>query len=160
MTSRRNKRTHAERNTKHFTEPRYRRVLYCSFGFFLIVLACGFAFYLQGKLNNVAPAEMKSNIFSFMLLVFCGIGLITTAVRFRLSMTGQSITVRRAFWTRTMARGDIDGWQESHSFQGGTNTVVYLFSANRRRCRMSFPNIVEDTSAVRIWLNGIPYRTP
>ena len=143
--------------TEHFTEPFYRRVLYFVFGILLIALVFGLA-YKFSQLDHVPIAESRSKLLFTMLLSFCGIGLVTTALRFRITTTPHSITVRRAFSTREMARRDIGAWDQSTFLSGGSNPVVFLYDHTRKRYRMRFPNIVEDDNAVSAWLCGIPYR--
>jgi len=130
-------------------------MLYFCFGVFLTVIACSLAAHLLPDFKNQGVGPNRFNIFFVMMLLSSGVGLITTALRFRISLTPNSITVRRAFWTSSMARGDIAAWWESSCVQGGTNTVVYLFGNDRSRYKMRFPNVIEDVDAVSVWLDGI-----
>ncbi|WP_157778282.1 hypothetical protein [Massilia violaceinigra] len=133
----------------NYCEPFPRRVLYFVFGAFITIGSIALGFSLLAKRAELNQGEPVFNSLFVLVILCCGIGLMTTSVRFRLTLTPRSLTLRRAFTTRTIARSDIADYGKM-TLQGNTN--LFLYSSRQRRAIMRIPFVFEDGDAVMAWM--------
>ncbi len=135
---------------QNFFEPFKRRVLYFCFGAFLLLVS----FPMSYQLFTNAPTPQSNAVFVSLFMatvLLCGVGLVMTALRLRLTLTERTLTLRRAFSITTINRSDISGC--SQSSLGGINTL-FVFSPRKKRAILRIPNVFEDGEKVVAWLNG------
>lgn len=136
-------------STDYF-EPFGRRVLYFMFGAFLVIGSIPLSLHiLAGGAMPQAEAVYVSLFISTILL--CGVGLMATAVRFRLTLTERTLTLRRAFITRTINRSDISGCSVMTLQRIST---LFVYSPRKKRAILRIPYVFEDGEEVQAWLNG------
>jgi len=136
-----------------YYEPRYRRVLYFAFGAFLTLVAIPLSFDLFAKRSGFNQGQAVFNLVFASVILCCGIALIATSMRYRLTLTPDSLTLRRAFRTKTMGRSDIAGYRRVR-VNGGITLLLY--ARGKKRPHMSFACVFKDDAAVMAWLEGIP----
>lgn len=139
-----------------FREPFYRRALYMGFGAFLIVCSIPLGYYLIEAHTNGGKAI--GSLLFFIAVICSGIGLVATSLRYQLTLTSRTLTLRRAFGTWSISRKNISGYSLVHLYSplGANNENLLLFSGGRRRYCLNIPCVFEDNAAVVKWLDGIP----
>lgn len=134
--------------------PFYRRALYFGFGVFLIMVMMG---VMWSELRTVSEGISTSVYVFLSLMLGCGVGLILSALRFRLTLTSGELTLHRALYTRTLRRKEIAGYRIVSPPQGGTQNLLYLHTSGRKRPAMIVSLELEDNGPVLSWIEGIPY---
>lgn len=137
----------------NYYEPRYRRLMYFYFGALLTLLSMALGFQLLVKGGGSNSGEAVFNLVFASVMLCCGIALMATSTRYRLTLTPDSLTLRRAFRTKTMARIDMAGYRRVR-VNGGITLVLY--ARGKKRPYMTFPCVFKDDAAVLAWLDGIP----
>jgi hypothetical protein len=133
-----------------YFEPFGRRVLYFMFGAFLVIRCIPLCLHIVAD-GAMRQAEGVYIILFISIILLCGVGLMATAVRFRLTLTERTLTLRRAFRTRTINRPDISGCSLM-TLQG--ITTLFVHSPHKKRAIMRIPYVFEDGEDVQAWLNG------
>ncbi len=142
----------------HYYEPSGRRVLFFVFGAFLTFsVSSGVIYHL---LSGGPGLNAYVWLFSSGVL-WCGIWLMATSLRFRLTLKPRLITVRRAFRTSTVARRDIASYSPItiSNRRGGASHYLYLYTRGKHLPCLIVPFDLEDTSPVMAWMEGIPHST-
>jgi hypothetical protein len=136
-----------------YYEPLYRRVMYFVFGTFLTLGSIPLSLYLLAKRSDLNQGETVFLPMFVFVILCCGIGLMMTSIRYRLTLTPQSLTLRRAFTSETMARSDIAGYR---SQQVNNAPTLVLYARRKKWPAMRFPCVFENGDAVMAWMDGIP----
>jgi hypothetical protein len=136
--------------------PFYRRALYFGFGVFLIILGIGLGWRMFFAVPFAGQGEQKFMCSFLFLFLSCGVGLILSAIRFRLTLTSRELTLHRALYTRTIQRKEISGYRIANPLQGGTQNVLYLHTTSPRRPAMSVSLEFEDNAPLLGWIKGMP----
>jgi hypothetical protein len=110
------------------------------------------------KLATTADSVERSILY---FMVF-GMGLyflvdIFDTLRFKLTLSNDTITVRRAWGTRQMARSDVAGWKEAPRRPHGVlRTILLCPPKDSRTRRLSIPLVFKVDEAFTNWLSEIP----
>jgi hypothetical protein len=136
----------------NFFEPFGRRVLYCVFGGFLTLGSIALALSLLSKRSTFNQEEAVFLPLFVSVILCCGIWLVATSLRFRLTLTPRTLTLRRAFTTRTIERSRIASYSTG-TFAGGVSTTLFLFARQQTRSFCWIPCVFDDYSAVTTWID-------
>jgi hypothetical protein len=138
--------------------PSYRRALYFGFGALLIVLGMGLGWRMFSAVTSAGQDEEDFTFLCSFLFLFLGggVGLILSAIRFRLTLTSRELTLHRALYTRTIQRKEISGYRITNPPQGGTQNVLYLHTTSPRWPAMSVSLEFQDNAPLLEWIEGIP----
>ncbi len=136
-----------------YYEPMFRRVCAFLVGMLLALLGASFSNFLLSSKTESGQGQLMFNAIFLLVLIGGGIGLMATAVRYRLTLTRNSLTLRRAYFTRTIARADIAGYRLRKHVHGKT---LILCSRPDGKSSFSFQYVVQDDGAVMTWLATLP----
>jgi hypothetical protein len=136
--------------------PFYRRALYFGFGVVLIMLGVGIGWRMFSEVTFAGLGEKKVLCSFLFLILSCGVGLILSAIHFRVTLTSRELTLHRALYTRTIQRKQISGYRIGNPPQGGTQDVLYLYTTTPRWVAMSVSLEFEDNAPLHGWIKGIP----
>lgn len=101
-------------------------------------------------------AEFTSLYVFLILFLSCGVGLILSAIRFRVTLAYRELTLHRALYTRTIKRKGISGYRITNPPQGGTQKVLFLHTTSPRWPAMSVSLEFQDNAPLLRWIEGIP----
>lgn len=134
----------------HYFEHKRTRILYFGFGACLTLGTIAMSLSLPWA--SLPQAHFIANLIFVLLLLWAGIWLVTTSLRFRLTLTPHSLTLRRALITRTIARSDIAFYRKLRVPNLGPS--LFVFASGRRRPFMRIPCVMKDEDAVIAWLDN------
>ena len=136
----------------HYYQYSSTRILYFVFGAFLTLGM------IAGTLNTSWTTVPKNEFLgtaSLIISFLCGgVWLVTTSLRFRLTLTPHALTLRRAYTTRTIERSDIESFKEVYDRNYGS--VLWVQSRRRKRSSIVIPCVFKEKDAVMAWFQGIP----
>lgn len=132
----------------HFFEHKSTRILYFVFGSCLTLGTT--AMILHAPWNSRSQAI--ANTAFFFLLLWAGIWLVMSSLRFRVTLTATSLTLRRAVFTRTIARSDIAFYRRVNNSQTGPS--LFIFASGKKRPYMRIPCVIKHEDAVIEWLDN------
>jgi hypothetical protein len=136
--------------------PFYRRALYFGFGVFLIILGMGSGWSMFSGVAVAGQNEGKFTLLVLFLFFGCGVGLILSAIRFRVTLAYRELTLHRALYTRTIQRKGITGYRITNPPRGGTQKVLFLHTTSPRWPAMRVSLEFQDNAPLLRWIEGIP----
>lgn len=134
----------------HFFEHQRTRILYFGFGSFLTLGMI--AMSLKLPWTSLPQDHLIANVIFVFLLLWGGIWLVMTSLRFRLTLTAHSLTLRRALFTRVIARSDIAYYRKVRIPNIGPSIVI--FASGKKRPFMRISAVIKNEDAVIEWLDN------
>jgi NhaP-type Na+/H+ and K+/H+ antiporter len=134
----------------HYHQHTSTRILYALFGAPLVLGTIAMSLTLPWA--GLQQKQAIFNIVFLLLLLWGGVWLVASALRFRLTVTAQAVTLRRAFTTRTIARSDIAFYRKLRVSQG--DPALFIFVRGKKLPGLRIACVFKDDDAVIAWLDA------